>query len=177
MRIQGQIESCPSRLSHRRAMPIFWLSRWVFRHVGSFSEEAQISFAQSIDPVKDISSLGSMPCARQSLLLGIGGGTAVGAIRFLSSKRELCSIAAYRRVADMMVRRCDRRQLGCCDVWLALSHVLVTNSVSIFGDLADQTQQGGLQTSKRQGKGKDASCDGRLSIKSEGERAPSRRQR
>jgi hypothetical protein len=43
-------------------------------------------------------NLGKTPCARQSLLLGIGGGAGVGAIRFLGSRRE-CGSAGLLHIA------------------------------------------------------------------------------
>ncbi|KAG8762702.1 hypothetical protein FRC12_008904 [Ceratobasidium sp. 428] len=44
-----------------------------------------------IDPVEDLRRIPSMPCARESLLYGIGTGTGVGGIRYLSSRRILLS--------------------------------------------------------------------------------------
>ncbi|GAA98837.1 uncharacterized protein L969DRAFT_64108 [Mixia osmundae IAM 14324] len=42
---------------------------------------------RSIRPREDLTRLLQHPCARNALLIGIGGGTAVGAIRFLGSQR------------------------------------------------------------------------------------------
>lgn len=46
---------------------------------------------KQIDPVEDFRRIPSMPCARESLLYGIGTGAGVGGIRFLSSRRVLLS--------------------------------------------------------------------------------------
>ncbi|QRV92464.1 hypothetical protein RhiJN_20482 [Ceratobasidium sp. AG-Ba] len=44
-----------------------------------------------IDPIDDFRRIPSMPCARESLLYGIGTGAGIGGIRFLSSRRILLS--------------------------------------------------------------------------------------
>jgi hypothetical protein len=41
-----------------------------------------------IDPLDDFRRIPTMPCARESLLYGIGTGAGVGGIRFLSTRRE-----------------------------------------------------------------------------------------
>ncbi|WVQ71048.1 hypothetical protein IAR50_000573 [Cryptococcus sp. DSM 104548] len=40
-----------------------------------------------IRPKDDFENLGKIPCARNSLLYGIAGGTGIGAVRFLGSRR------------------------------------------------------------------------------------------
>ncbi|KAH7336937.1 hypothetical protein B0J17DRAFT_718849 [Rhizoctonia solani] len=44
-----------------------------------------------IDPVQDFKRIPSMPCARESLLYGIGTGAGIGGIRFISSRSILTS--------------------------------------------------------------------------------------
>ncbi|CAE6518183.1 unnamed protein product [Rhizoctonia solani] len=44
-----------------------------------------------IDPVQDFKRIPSMPCARESLLYGIGTGASIGGIRFISSRSILTS--------------------------------------------------------------------------------------
>ncbi|KAJ1303375.1 hypothetical protein OPQ81_011569 [Rhizoctonia solani] len=44
-----------------------------------------------IDPVEDFKRIPSMPCARESLLYGIGTGAGIGGIRFISSRSILTS--------------------------------------------------------------------------------------
>ncbi|CAE6458240.1 unnamed protein product [Rhizoctonia solani] len=44
-----------------------------------------------IDPVQDFKRIPSMPCARESLLYGIGTGAGIGGIRFVSSRSILTS--------------------------------------------------------------------------------------
>jgi cytochrome c oxidase assembly protein subunit 20 len=44
--------------------------------------------------MEDISKIGETPCARSSLLYGIGGGSALGAVRYIGSRSE--SIHSYR---------------------------------------------------------------------------------
>ncbi|CAE6469067.1 unnamed protein product [Rhizoctonia solani] len=44
-----------------------------------------------IDPVQDFKRIPSMPCARESLLYGIGTGAGIGGIRFISSRSVLTS--------------------------------------------------------------------------------------
>lgn len=41
-----------------------------------------------IDPIQDFKRIPSMPCARESLLYGIGTGAGIGGIRFLSSRSK-----------------------------------------------------------------------------------------
>lgn len=41
-----------------------------------------------IDPVADFKRIPSMPCARESLLYGIGTGAGIGGIRYVSSRSE-----------------------------------------------------------------------------------------
>ncbi|CAE6493271.1 unnamed protein product [Rhizoctonia solani] len=44
-----------------------------------------------IDPVEDFKRIPSMPCARESLLYGIGTGAGIGGIRFMGSRSILTS--------------------------------------------------------------------------------------
>ncbi|CAE6415664.1 unnamed protein product [Rhizoctonia solani] len=44
-----------------------------------------------IDPVQDFKRIPSMPCARESLMYGIGTGAGIGGIRFISSRSILTS--------------------------------------------------------------------------------------
>ncbi|CEL62531.1 hypothetical protein RSOLAG1IB_04887 [Rhizoctonia solani AG-1 IB] len=44
-----------------------------------------------IDPLQDFKRIPSMPCARESLLYGIGTGAGIGGIRFISSRSILTS--------------------------------------------------------------------------------------
>ncbi|WWC86050.1 uncharacterized protein L201_000921 [Kwoniella dendrophila CBS 6074] len=40
-----------------------------------------------IKPIEDFENIGKIPCARNSLLYGIAGGTGLGAVRFLGSRK------------------------------------------------------------------------------------------
>ncbi|ORX37741.1 hypothetical protein BD324DRAFT_623102 [Kockovaella imperatae] len=53
------------------------------RSGSSWSEVGQA--LKTIRPVEDLKNVGSIPCGRDSLLYGIGGGVGIGCLRYLSS--------------------------------------------------------------------------------------------
>ncbi|ODN84329.1 hypothetical protein L202_00303 [Cryptococcus amylolentus CBS 6039] len=56
------------------------------RLTGNKLQDFKSAFGR-IKPKNDLENLGKMPCARNSLLYGIAGGTGIGAVRFLGSRR------------------------------------------------------------------------------------------
>ncbi|ORY34759.1 hypothetical protein BCR39DRAFT_556268 [Naematelia encephala] len=56
-------------------------SSWTFR-------DLKLAASQ-IRPLEDFQNLGKVPCMRTSLLYGIGGGSAIGAIRFIGTRRPV----------------------------------------------------------------------------------------
>ena len=47
---------------------------------------------QRLNVRRDLENIGSIPCARTSLLYGIGGGAGIGAVRYLSLRSELPTV-------------------------------------------------------------------------------------
>lgn len=112
-----------------------------------------------------------MPCARQSLLLGIGGGTAVGAIRFLGSKRAFSTLLQHRTQAETVTFGLG---VGTSSNWAVATFGLLSLT-SWYAPIKatydckqfDQHIQGSLQTFERERKSKDAGCHGRVPLKSQ----------
>ena len=61
----------------------------------------RLTASQRIDVVHDFENIGSIPCARTSLLYGIAGGSGVGAVRYLGSRRP--GVAANWAMAGFVV--------------------------------------------------------------------------
>jgi len=56
---------------------------------------------KTIKPVEDLKNVGNIPCGRDSLLYGIGGGVGIGCLRFLGSSNP--RIAGNWAVGSFMV--------------------------------------------------------------------------
>jgi hypothetical protein len=54
----------------------------------SFPQHSSRLMYKQVDLKRDFENLNQIPCARSSLLYGIGGGVGLGAVRFISSKRR-----------------------------------------------------------------------------------------
>jgi len=70
--------------------------------------------AQTIS-TKDFENVPSIPCARNSLLYGIGGGTAIGCTRYLTSSVFVASnwaVASFILIAAASWQRCRAIQLN-----------------------------------------------------------------
>ncbi len=70
---------------------------------------SSLIFLQRIDPIKDFENIGNIPCARSSLLYGIGGGAGIGAVRFLSSRRKAGETGRAERTRDWLSGKLGNR--------------------------------------------------------------------
>ncbi|KAK8865838.1 hypothetical protein IAR55_000986 [Kwoniella newhampshirensis] len=65
-----------------------------------------------IRPLEDFENIGKIPCARNSLLYGIAGGTGIGAVRFLGSRRPWLAanwaVGSFLAIAVFQWETCNR---------------------------------------------------------------------
>ncbi|WRT63974.1 uncharacterized protein IL334_000901 [Kwoniella shivajii] len=65
-----------------------------------------------IRPKEDFENIGKIPCARNSLLYGIAGGTGLGAVRFLGSRRPWAAanwaVGSFIIISGFQWEMCNR---------------------------------------------------------------------
>lgn len=62
-------------------------------HYNMIAETGQTS--KILHPVDDFKKLPEVPCARNALMNGIAGGSAIGAIRYLGAGENICAPPRY----------------------------------------------------------------------------------
>lgn len=114
---------------------------------------------QRINVGEDIQKIGEVPCARSSLLYGIGGGSAIGAVRYLGSR----SRSTHRCSVEMGLnegRSEGGGQLGCHGFRSHRPYPMVRPTKYKMRWLI--AGQGDVQSGKSEGVGADALDTGKI---------------
>ncbi|WWC66597.1 uncharacterized protein I206_100500 [Kwoniella pini CBS 10737] len=78
---------------------------------GDASEDLKKALSR-IRPTEDLQNIGKIPCARNSLLYGIAGGTGLGAVRFLGSRKPWSAanwaVGSFILISGFQWEMCNR---------------------------------------------------------------------
>ncbi|WVQ85330.1 hypothetical protein IAT38_007495 [Cryptococcus sp. DSM 104549] len=81
------------------------------RSTGNKFQDFWAAFTR-IRPKQDLENIGQIPCARNSLLYGIAGGTGLGVVRFLGSRRVISggnwAVGGFIAIATFQWETCNR---------------------------------------------------------------------
>ncbi|KAG7575478.1 hypothetical protein FFLO_00297 [Filobasidium floriforme] len=83
------------------------------RRTGDFKQDFWSAFRR-IRPIDDLQSIGTIPCARESLLSGIAGGFGIGSVRYISKRMvgtaTNWAVGSFVGISILMWENCRRKR-------------------------------------------------------------------